>query len=338
MALLAPIFPQALSGMIPIESIQAIGGLFVIIPNNITIGAGDYIYLYLNNILIAFEIVANPPNLPLQIFVPIQFVPLNNFNAFYRVDDRANTPQDSASVNIQITSSAPIPVEQLQLIISTLASNYEPQTIAVQPLNRGVVTGQIGTSINVTISTPGIIRESGLNSISLRIGSNNQADFSVYSPVQGLHTISVRDESNPSNNVISSTEFGPYRMGSNVITSVNYSTGAPANGRTYNSIYLRTEDLTHAGEPITHVRAILRDSRAVIVGYPTQTADIALNADKSATINLLSAVVETTTVELSVVAQSDSAKVIQTVFVPPSPISGLSAANFDPIYHCYFLA
>ncbi|NDL63683.1 hypothetical protein [Acerihabitans arboris] len=316
----APTFPQALGDTIPIESVTAIDGVLVNIPGFPGLGINDLITLFWNGIAVGFYRVTTAiPQFPIQFVVPSTLATIGSYLVYYTADDFANAVRSSAIVNLQITLSGPVPIGQLRMILSTNASNYDWPAINVSPFNRGVVTGVPGTPVMVTVGSPGLIGESGRNYYLMDLGLNGQLDFSIFSEEQGLLTVNAYSVLDPANSVILTTFIGPYRLGGGSIKSVNYSTGAPANGRTYNSIYLKTEALSSVpGRPITFVRAIISTGSARIVGYPGSLADIVLNGDQSATINLTNMVSERTVVELSLPEQSGSEKLVESIFVQPS--------------------
>lgn len=329
-----PTFPQGNGGnIIPIQSIQALGELIVFIPVITNLRGNELIFLWWNDVILDVYEVTEFQDFPIRMSISASNAPLGVYQAYYEVYDFANPSVSSPIVSVQVSLTVPIPGTQLQMILTTNASNYDWDAINVRPFNRGVVTGVAGTPIHVAISAPGLIGESGRNNIQLVIGMNNQADFSIYSTEQGLLTVNAYEITNPANIATLFPIFGPYRLGTGAIKSVNYSTGAPANGRTYNSIYLKTEAFSSAPvRPITYVRAIITSGSARIVGYAGQFADILLNGDQSATIDFTNLVSERTVVELSLPEQSGSVKNIEFDFVVPSPTPNLlieSPSNYE---------
>lgn len=316
----APIFPEATGGTIPIESVTSAGRVRVSIPILSGLGVNDLITLLWNDIPINWYTVPmdNPPQ-PIEFNVPSTLAPIGSYWVSYTIDDFANATRSSAIANLQITVSSPVPIGQLRMILTTNASNYERPTIDVMPFNRGVVYGPPSTTVVVTVSSPGLIEETGRNNFLAVIDESGELDFSIFSAVQGLLTVTAYSALAPTNSVTLTTFIGPYRLGAGRIKSVNYSTGAPANNRTYNSIYLKTEALySEAGPAITEVNAIIIEGSARITGsLDPQRAVIYLNLDQSATINLTSVMSERTIVELSLPRQSGSEKRIQTIFVQP---------------------
>ncbi len=333
MALAAPSFPQMENGVITLQEINISGAVIVNIPFYSNPRAGDQITIIWNFSAVAsMTLTTDFPLFPISILVPEIYIPsVGSYNVFYIISDSHGNTSTSYSITVQITAFLPPPpAGQLQMILTTNASNYDWPAINVFPVNRGVITGSPGTQVMVTVSDPGLIGDGvDRRDVLLTLGGNGQADFSLYSEEQGLLVVFAYAVANPLNSVTLPTTIGPFRLGNGRIKSVNYSTGAPANNRTYNSIYLKTEaETSRPGEPITFVRAIIVEGSARIAGYPGYYADIILNGDKSATINLANTVSERVVVELSLPEESGSVKTVETVFVPPSA-SAFSVFNHE---------
>ncbi|MFA3763132.1 hypothetical protein [Yersinia sp. 2466 StPb PI] len=324
MALLPPIFPQAgtIPNIIPILSVSVNGGVRIRIPIRQGEGPGDEVNLWWNGVNFAYQVLGDDYEFnPVEFLVDQRYVTIGNYEVYYTIDDFRNPTSFSEIVTLQITPGSTIPSDQLQMVVTRNASNHDLAAINVKPFNRGVVTGQPGQKIFISTTSPGLIAigDSGRNYVEMSIGDNGQADFSVFSEEQGPFSVSAYDYFNNANNITLFTFTGPYRIGSGDIKSVNYSIGAPANNRTVNSIYLKTQAFgSGTGTPLTLVHAQITSTFARFNGTTLREMTFPLNTDNSATIDLVSPVSELTTVVLTLPQQTGTTKSIVTNFVVPS--------------------
>ncbi len=191
------------------------------------------------------------------------------------------------------------------MIISTGAANTDYEAIHLNPFNHGVVKGPPGSTVILSVVGDAVFDESGTGTYQFILNESAESSFKVRSAEQGNDIISAEIMCNPSVTVHQVVRFGPYFKGIGNIQYLNYSTNAPANGITPCSIYLKTAELSGPGATITRVRVSV-SGNAIIDGYHSNSADILLNSDKSAEIDIINSVSETVDVELSLPESSGS--------------------------------
>ncbi len=326
MALPPPLVPQINDGVITGDSINSMNGVLIGIPIYQS-AQYNYIRLFINDKIINEFFIENAADLPKFYTQPPHLLPNGFYTVYYTATDAYQNSATSAKVTFNVVNHV-LPVPQpLDMILTTGAANQDYTAIRVNPRNRGVIFGAPGAAIKVNVSLPAIIDESGSNSHQIILNQTGQGDFSVYSNDQGLVTVAAYDENNPSENVTRQTSFGAYQVGNDRLKAFNYSTGAPANGRTFNSIYLMALATSNIyGNPIDFVR-ISVSGDTIINGYSGQQADISLNSDQSATINLQSLTPKIVTAELTLPQASGTIQRINTVFVVPLPVRVLPFEN-----------
>ncbi|MBA4823865.1 hypothetical protein H2241_23435 [Pantoea ananatis] len=194
---------------------------------------------------------------------------------------------------------------QPSMIISTGAANTDYEAIHLNPFNQGVVKGPPGATVILSAVGDAIFDESGTGTYQFILNESAEGSFKVRSAEQGNDIISAEIMSNPGVTVQQIIRFGPYFKGIGNIQYLNYSTGAPANGVTPCSIYLKAAEVSGPGATITRVRVSV-SGNAIIDGYHSHSADILLNSDKSAEIDIINSVAETVNVELSLPESSGS--------------------------------
>lgn len=300
MALPPPSVPQNNDGVVTGNDLAAAGGLYAIVPRYVTAGVGDFINLVFNGISVYQDVVFDIDREPPFPFIITSInVPNGNNTLFYTVTDTFNQTSQSPTVNVLVVGNdaSPVPGNRLKMAVSTNAANYDYAAINVEPFNQGVLVGIPGSAVNVAVSEPALIYESRAPQHTLYLNEYGQAFFKVYSPRQGTVNITAYEPSRPDDAVHDNLIFGPYRIGNAYIDAINYSTYAPANGRTPNSIYLQTPTQI-GGINITQI-SVAVSGHALIDGYNTQIATLLLNADNSAAIDIINTYVETVTVSLS---------------------------------------
>ncbi|WP_213992596.1 hypothetical protein [Sodalis sp. dw_96] len=319
MALAPPFLPQVMNGQIPTATIQSAGGIIYQILRNENSAVDDVIEIYWDGIFIGHYTISNPyADFPIVGFVPLQLVRRGINIISYTITDRLGNPGSSEPLEVFVAIS-------LSMIISTGAANFDFDAIRVNPFNRGVVYGNPGARIRLDIIGQAYFYETDERFFELNLDSTGQGFFRLWSNEQSANFVLASDMTSGMNST-QTTVFGPFRNGEDKILRINYTTGAPANDLTYNSIYLLTDIISNRGNIITHVRAQV-NGNATIVGY-TQTADILLNSDQSATINIIDPVAEQVRVILSLPQASGSEVILNTVFVS-QPV-GISNTLSEP--------
>lgn len=315
MALPEPLVPQKKEGVVTGNDLAAGGGLIVIVPRYVTAALGDYIDLRLNGTSVLQRIIMDLANEPPVIqIIPAYNVPNGNNTLIYSVTDTFNQTSISPAVDVLVTgnSQAPEPVILLNMAVSTNAANLDYAAINVEPFNQGVLVGKPTAFVTVAVSEPAFIYESHSAQYSFYLDQYGLGFFKVYSPTQTMISLTAFDNARPDEAVSDTMTFGPYKLGNENIEAINFTTNAPANGRTQNSIYLQTRPQA-GGVYITHVNVTV-NGHAIIAGYTTQTATIALNADNSAAIDITDTYVERVTVSLRLPEVAGGSFTLETYF------------------------
>ncbi|TKI06087.1 hypothetical protein [Martelella alba] len=307
MALAPPILPQANNGNISLPVIQNGGGLYFQIPRYANVAVDDRIRVFWNSVQVWEYIISSQQQFfPISGQIPTVYISLGISNIYYTVTDRAFNTSLSEIVNVNIVAG-------LSLLLTTGAVNQDFDAIKVYPFNRGVVYGEPGKLIELNVLGNARFDVNNSQFYSARLDNFGQADFRLFSFSQGNNQVTAFD---PGSGAFfsGSTVFGPFTVGSDRIIRVNHSNGAPANGRTFNSLYLMTERTSNRSNPITMVRAQVSGS-AQIVGVG-QVGNILLNSDQSATIDIFDRVAERVNVTLTLPEASGSVVMREMVFVP----------------------
>ncbi|MFP1852154.1 hypothetical protein [Lonsdalea quercina] len=196
-------------------------------------------------------------------------------------------------------------VDELSMIISTGAVNTDYNAVHLYPYNQGVVKGQAGSTVVLSAVGNAVFNESGSSTYQPILNQNGESSFKLRSSVQNNVEVTAEALNNPGVSVRQVVRFGSYTQGNGNIQYLNYSTGAPANGITPCSIYLKTAQSSGLRTEITQVRVSVTGS-ATIDGYFTNTADILLNSDKSCEIDIINSIAENVDVVLSLPESSGS--------------------------------
>ncbi|XBS70123.1 hypothetical protein ABK905_02150 [Acerihabitans sp. KWT182] len=312
MALPPPVLPQLTNGQIQTAAIQSSGGVIYQIFQNANSAAADVIEIFWNGVSVNRYIISNPAtDFPVQGNVPIQLVRQGNNSIYYTITDFVGNTTPSVTLNVFISIS-------LSMTIATGAANLDFDAIRVNPFNRGVVYGNPGSRIRLVIIGPAYFYETNEQFYEFNIDSTGQGFFRLWSYEQRPNIVIANDTITGAN-ALQSSDFGPFRAGEDKILFVNNTIGAPANNRTYNSIYVKTDTVSNRGTPITQILAQIQNSStaAIIggtnIGGPSYSL-INLNSDQSATIDIIDSVAETVTVILSLPQASGSSLFIDTAF------------------------
>lgn len=321
----APVFTDAVSGVINQSSITASGGTHVQVAPYTGIAANDSVTLFWKGNSVSGDItdggVESHVILAADISTGATFlIPENKLEsledkgivtASYQV--RRNRVVLGVSEFSQATLDLNGGSSDISMVISTGAANTDYDAIHLYPFNQGMVKGPAGATVILSVVGDAVFDESGSGTYQPVLNESGQSSFKLRSAVQGNADVSAEAASNPGVTVQQLVRFGAYTKGNGNIQYLNYSTGALANGLTPCSVYLKTAQSSGLRAEITQVRVTVSGS-ALIDGYSGQSADILLNSDKSAEIDIINSVAETVSVELSLPESSGSINRLSLVF------------------------
>lgn len=322
----APVFTDAVGGIIDQHSIIASAGTHVHVAPYEDINASDTVTLFWRGMSASGEIIDSGVDshviLAADISIGAMFlIPESKLEilkdkgivtASYQV--RRNGVVMGVSTFSKATLDLNDSSKELSMMISTGAANMDYDAIHLYPFNQGAVTGLPGEAIILSSVGGAIFDESSTDTYQLLLNELGEGSFKLRSAVQGNMVISAEAASNPGVTVQQLVRFGPYFKGNGNIQYLNYSTGALANGIIPCSVYLKTAQSSGLYAEITMVRVRVLNGSAIIDGYSSQVADIILNSDKSAEIEIVNGVAETVNVELSLPESSGSINRFSLVF------------------------
>ncbi|MEQ4922134.1 hypothetical protein [Proteus hauseri] len=193
----------------------------------------------------------------------------------------------------------------LQISLTTGAPPHDYHAIHVYPFNYGLVSGTPGASIIMSCSRPAEFDESGNSDYKVTLNESGIARFKLRSPSSGVITVDGFVESNPSIEASAVTQFKSYYDQQGKFIAWASSTNALADGIMPCSLYLMTDIENVVKRPITLVRVAV-SGNAKIIGYSSQIADVFLNSDQSATIDIVDTVNENVVVTLTLPESSGS--------------------------------
>lgn len=228
-------------------------------------------------------------------------------SAYYKV--KRNNTVLGISKESQVQIKEETHTDGLQLCVSTGAAVTDYEAIHVHPYNQGVVSGPPGTTVVLQMSGKALFNETMSTTYETNLNEEGLAYFKAMATKNGLVEISSYKKRNPGDNSgLVSCYFSNYVTGNDKIPYVNYTTRAPANGKTPCSLYIKTATLPAmiTGQELSVIRVNVSGS-AEIVGYPgCRTADIHLHTDKSAEIDIINIVAEEVVVTISLPESSGS--------------------------------
>ncbi|WP_413734550.1 Ig-like domain-containing protein [Sodalis sp. RH21] len=105
MALLLPILPQLVNGIITTNQISADNGIIVQIPTYGNVSLNDTIKLYFNGILVETYLVINVSDLPKLFMIPRNISTLGTKSVYYSVTDKVQNMSESPRVNFNVSQS-----------------------------------------------------------------------------------------------------------------------------------------------------------------------------------------------------------------------------------------
>lgn len=321
----APVFADAVNGVINQTSITASAGTHVHIAPYTDIMANDTVILFWRGKNASGDIVDSGVDSQVILAADIStgatfLIPENKLESLKdkgTVTASYQVRRNGVVMGVSEYSKATLDLSGgssgLSMIISTGAANTDYDTIHLHPYNQGVVKGPAGATAILSVVGDAVFDETGRGIYQPVLNESGESRFKLRSVVQGTSEISAEAMSNPGVGVSQFVRFGAYTKGNGNIQYLNYSTGAPANGETPCSVYLKTAQSSGLHAEITRVRVTVSGS-AVIDGYSGQSADILLNSDKSAEIDIKNTVAETVRVELSLPESSGSINRFSLVF------------------------
>lgn len=321
----APVFTDAINGVINQSSITANAGTYVHVAPYTDIKVNDTVTLFWKGMSASGDIsdggVENHVILATDISTGVNFlIPENKLeylgdkgtvSACYQVRRNGTVlgVSEFSEVMLDLSGSS----SDFGMVISTGAANTDYNAIHVYPFNQGIVKGPAGSTVVLSVVGDAVFDESGAATYQTILNQNGQSSFKLRSSVQSNVLIYAESSINPGASVQQLVHFGPYTKGNGNIQYYNYSTGAPANGLIPCSVYLKTAQSSALGAEISKVRVTVSGS-AIIDGYSSNTADILLNSDNSAEIDIINSVAETVDVELSLPESSGSINRLSLMF------------------------
>ncbi|OSN03452.1 hypothetical protein [Lonsdalea iberica] len=321
----APVFTDAVNGVINQSSITANAGTHVHIAPYTGIKANDTVTLFWKGMSASGDIsdggVESHVILTTDMSAGVTFlIPENKLeylgdkgtvSACYQVRRTGSVlgVSEFSEVMLDLSGSS----SDFGMVISTGAANTDYNAIHVYPFNQGIIKGPAGSTVILSIVGDAVFYESGSATYQAILNQNGQSSFRLYSSVQSNVQVYAEASSNPGASVQQLVRFGPYSKGNGNIQYYNFTTGAPANGLIPCSIYLKTAQSSALRAEISKVRVTVSGS-ATIDGYASKTADILLNSDKSAEIDIINSVAETVDVELSLPESSGSINRLSLIF------------------------
>lgn len=328
-----PIFTDAVSGVITQSSLAENSGTHVHVVPYQGIAVNDTVKLFWNGYnasgdSVAADVLTDAVTIA-EVSAGITFlIPADKFtlldqgtaSAYYEVwRSGANTGISSASVaSVDLSGGN---VSDLNMCISTGAVNTDYDSIHVYPYNQGILKGPAGARVTLSTNVPSVVfKESGTIAYTPTLNEIGRASFRLQSTIQGGVSVNAYEVSHPDVSMQKNVTFGPYTRGEGNIKYLNYTTGAPADGLTPCSVYLKTAESSGVklNAAITKVRVMLTSASgtAVIVGHEGESApEIILNSDQSAEIDIVSMAAESVSVELSLPESSGSVNRLEMVFV-----------------------
>ncbi|WP_181364253.1 hypothetical protein, partial [Aeromonas sp. HMWF016] len=322
----SPIFIDATDGKITQDSINSNRGTHVLVAPNSNILAKDKVTLFWSGFNSKHQLINNDTyskNVTQEDVINgvgflIEFDKLEPLiggtaTAYYNVErdfyfsNVRFSHKVSKSSIVGISNSACVEIvpvvlpTQMKMRITTGAVNYDFNAVHVTPFNRGVIKGSPGTELTLFTSGQDIIfDETGDSLYNAILDEEGSLNFKLKALHQGGATITAYETNHPDVQVVSTINFGPYTMGTGNIKYINHTTGAPNDGITPCSFYMQVNNT--ADMNITKAKVHV-SGNALIDGYISNTADILLNDDKSATIDIVNSYAE---------------EVVVTIFLPES--------------------
>lgn len=177
----APLFPDATNGVIDDESIRLNNGTHILIEPYSDMVSGDevrlYVYLYDNNDVQVWsgylDEVVNDADIVAGITKLIAAETLDEVSsgkicAHYQVVNSGAIKGTSDTACAIIKNVAP--ATNLNMLVTKDAPVYDANSFMLRPFNRGVITGNPGDRVQVTVSGNAVFESNGLAEIIMHAG------------------------------------------------------------------------------------------------------------------------------------------------------------------------
>ncbi|WP_052130869.1 hypothetical protein [Erwinia typographi] len=313
-----PEFTDAVDGVIFWKKIKNNNGTYVHITPYDDISLGDTLHVYFSKgghvYYKVITVDAGGVSNGINFLLGYDFISLSGdgeLSSYYQVFDASMSFKGSSDKAVVVIKDDDNNDDEIDITVTKGSSNTDYSAIHVYPFNYGLVKGKAGKDITITTSNEVLFSPEGISTITGRIDDNGLLYFKLYSSYQGEFDVVAYETNSVNVEVRGWTNFSPYYRGNGNIHAINYSTGAPCDGITPCSIYLKATP----GNNISLVRVRILNGSAMIVGYGGQIADILLNDDFSAEVNIVNSSSEVVNIELSLPESSGSVNYIKQVFV-----------------------
>lgn len=274
---LAPVFTDAVNGIIDQNSIKVSAGTHVHVAPYTGIMANDTVTLFWRGKNASGAIVDSGVDSQIILAADIStgatfLIPENKLESLKdkgTVTASYQVRRNGAVMGGSEYSKATLDLSGstgLSMIISTGAANTDYDAIHFHPYNQGVVKRPAGATVILSAVGDAVFDESGAGTYQPVLNESGESSFKLRSAVQSNSEISAEAMSNPGASVSQNVRFGAFTKGNGDIQYLNYSTGAPANGVTPCSVYLKTAPSSGLRAEITRVRVTVSGS-AVNDGY-----------------------------------------------------------------------
>lgn len=208
--------------------------------------------------------------------------------------------------------------QNMNLLLTIGAPPTDTDIIDQVPCNRGLITGQPGSLVQLTTNETVTIIETETHSLTMNLNASGEGAFRFYShhaEVSSVALVNIDTGDIKTGTAI----FNDYQAGDGDISILGSTSGAAANGEMPCSIYLVTNPATLIDNriDITSVRVTIVDSTtAQIVGYPNQSsAIIPLKSDKSAEVDITNTEAESVTIQLTLPESSGTEMRVKMIFI-----------------------
>jgi hypothetical protein len=207
------------------------------------------------------------------------------------------------------SASASVTISWRDLYTTTVSTTSEAPPVDtadypyLKPCNRVTVFGQPGLVVSAAVSQGAIINN-GLATAQITLDSNGLGRFTVSSQQLGTVAVDVYAPFGAADPQYMT--FQSYAVGTAGIYGYRGNTGAPSDGFTPCSVYLR------ANTGVTSVDASVTGS-ALINGW-TQSGTFPVHKDGTATLNIIDDVAETVTLTLRATGNGNPPNIVQFAF------------------------
>lgn len=296
-----PVFINAVNHVLTQENIHINNGTTILIAPENNLKKDDVVNLFISaadesgvnvfNATFNQVISYNDVNIGVRFFIHepvLKKLTGCHLSAYYHIMHLKSLIGISKKAQIKITEERL--KNKLKIYSSTGAVNIDKESILVTPYNHGILIGNPGAQVSLSVTTGAEFYESGASTHNVILNNDGVSNFKISAKRQGSYVISAFDILHPEIKAeLYTINFKPYYYENELVPYLNYSTGAPADGFTPCTIYLKTAKFSKflKNEEINIVRVTI-DGDANIVGYASKSADISLHTDQSAEIYIVS--------------------------------------------------